>query len=174
MNHQMAIRKRWSDQYLPDIKSILGRALKVDSNFVVEATPEEDMRHNTDMIVLADCGARISCRVRQCKQWSIKNYKNEFTMRCSTPAGGRTEIEKVLNGWGDYFLYGFAAESGPQLFAYFVGDLAIFRMWHSAYLGSCGMPPGLPERPNVDGSRFRTYRIDELPKEFVIERLSPR
>ena len=92
--------KRWSDRFLPQIKQILGLHL------IDEPPVEEDMRHNTDLIVLRLDAVRVACRVRKYQYYL--EYTDEFTVRERRPSGERTELAKIIQGWGDYMLYGFA------------------------------------------------------------------
>ena len=50
--------KKWSDRFLVEIKRILGEHL------ISEPPIEEDMQHNTDLIVLRLNAVRIACRIR--------------------------------------------------------------------------------------------------------------
>ena len=50
--------KAWTDALMPEVKRILGEHL------IVTAPIEEDMKHNTDLIVLRLDGLRIACRIR--------------------------------------------------------------------------------------------------------------
>ena len=95
--------KKWSDTFLPEIKRHLGEHL------IGEPPVEEDQKRNTDLIVLKMDAVRIGCRIRRDQYIS---YKSEFTIRASRPNGTKTELEKIIEGWGDYFFYGFASDSG--------------------------------------------------------------
>ncbi|MDR1740414.1 MAG: hypothetical protein LBR38_01000 [Synergistaceae bacterium] len=140
--------KQWSDRFLPEIKSILGRAL------ISEAPPEEDATHGTDLIVLTLHPYRIACRVR--KHHYLAPYGNEFTIRSGRPSGAKTELTKIIEGWGDYFFYGFANAEETTLAQWFLGDLKAFRIWHSRQLlTGAGKLPGKLQF-NFDGSSSRT------------------
>jgi hypothetical protein len=155
-------------RYIPAMKRIVGEYL------VGEAPPEEDMQHNTDLIVLRLEAVRIACRVRDFEYLSRRNYANEFTLRSGRPSGIQTELQKVLAGWGDFILYGFKREDdSPELAAWVLGDLKVFRLWCFQWLVEHrGVVPG-NEVPNTDhSSKFRAFTIEELPPSFVRGRLT--
>jgi hypothetical protein len=156
----------WQRQFLPRVKQLIANYL------ITEAAPEEDKEHNTDLLVLKATTMRIACRIR--KSGDLK-YEGEFTIRSKRPSGAKTELAKVIEGWGDYIFYGFEHPSDPfALSAWLLGDLNVFRLWHSYQLiRRKGELPGL-ERENPDGSSwFRAYGITSLPSSFVVARKSP-
>ena len=156
--------KRWSDRFLPEIKSILGVHL------IGEPPVEEDAERNTDLMVLKLDAVRIGCRVRKHK--FLSRYSDEFTMRCGRPSGTKTELTKVIEGWGDYFLYGFCDAGERSLSAWMLGDLKVFRLWYCRSLRkmAAGQSPGSVKR-NIDGSSdFTAFKIFNLPAEFLIGR----
>ncbi len=171
MSVQMAVRRPWQDdmswsrQYLFNMSAICGAYL------IREAPWIEDAHHNTDLIFLAvPSGLRVACRVRQAHY--LLKWPDEFTIRCTRGSGIDTEIDKLLEGWGDYILYGFADDvsTRPRLKAWVLGDLKVFRTWYSAYTDTHGREPGALRRNGDGSSNFLAYRIDELPPEFVVAR----
>lgn len=156
--------KAWSDNFLPEIKSILGRHL------IGEAPEVEDQQRNTDLIVLRMEAVRIGCRVRSFDYWL--RYPDEFTVRAGRPSGVDTELAKIVSGWGDYFFYGFADRQSQSLHAWTLGSLHVFRLWHSRQLAR-GLRPWATQN-NVDGSSsFCAFRVNLLPADFVVARHSP-
>lgn len=154
----------WSRQYLPHMKAIVGAAL------IGEAPDEEDQQRNTDLIVLRLEAVRIGCRVRQHQY--LARYADEFTIRLSRPSGMDTELTKIMTGWGDYFLYGFAAADGSRLCAWLLGNLHVFRRWYWDQWTHTGREPGETQQ-NGDGTRFRVFKIDDLPRDFVVTQRAP-
>lgn len=151
--------KRYSDQFLSEIKQILGLYL------IGEAPIEEDQIRNTDMIVLRLNAVRIGCRIRRSKY--LQRYSNEFTIRTSRPHGTKTELAKIIEGWGDYFFYGFGDDNG-QLARWSLGDLRVFRLWFTSYVVKHGKQPGI-KKPNADrSSDFRAFRWVDLPRKFRV------
>lgn len=151
--------KRWSDQFMPEIKSRLGQAL------IGEPPTEDDQQRNTDLIVLKMDAVRIGCRVRKFNQIT---YAGEFTIRSGRPSGVKTELTKIIEGWGDYFFYGFSNQDETALYRWLIGDLKAFRIWYSRQLAkNYGRPPGIPQRNHDGSSSFYAFRWSEIP-EFVI------
>ena len=112
--------KRWSDRFLPEIKAILG------THLIGEPPVEEDAERNTDLMVLKMEAVRIGCRIRRHKY--LVAFGNEFTIRAGRPSGAKTELAKIVEGWGDYFFYGFSNAEHHELAAWFLGDLRVFRL----------------------------------------------
>jgi len=157
---------QWSRRFLPEMKRVVGEHL------IGEAPVEEDAERNTDLVVLKLEAVRIACRVR--KADCAVRYGHQFTIRCSRPSGVKTELAKVVEGWGDYLLYGFANDREDALLGWLLGDLRVFRLWWSSYLvKNHGDQPGRLI-PNRDGSsEFRAFTIADLPPKFVVARKLP-
>jgi hypothetical protein len=146
-------------RYLDHMRIIVGRHL------IAEAPAEEDMQRNTDLIVLRLDAVRIACRVR--RDTYRGRYGEQFTIRAGRPNGTKTELAKVIEGYGDYILYGFGAPNADYLTAWALGDLRVFRLWLAQSTVRAGHLPGV-ERPNTDGSStFRAFRYADMPPEFV-------
>lgn len=155
--------KKWSDKYIPEIKRNLGQHLISEpENF------KEDKEHNTDLTILQLNPYRIACRIRKDKY--REKYGNEFTIRASRPiTGHKTELTKIIEGWGDYFFYGFANDE--HLTQWFIGDLKAFRLWFNRELWKMdkGLMPGI-EQHNFDGSSgFRAFDKNAIPDFIVAE-----
>lgn len=147
--------KRWSDRFLPEIKQILGLYL------IGEPPQEEDSERNTDLIVLKMEPVRIACRIRRFEY--MKKYPNEITIRSGRPSGVKTELTKIMEGWGDFFFYGFANEDETRLAMWRLCDLKEFRVWLFRKLYT-GKMPGI-EKPNGDGSStFHAFNVNECEK----------
>lgn len=158
--------KKESDQFLDEIKMIIGRT------FISEPErEEEDSLRNTDLIVFKMEAIRVACRVRKMKYYD--DYGDEFTIRSKRPSGNKTELTKILEGWGDYLFYGFGTDGG-SLFDWRIGDLKQFRIWFQRETAKRrpGELPGIAQS-NTDGSSdFRAFKWDDLPGEFVVDRMS--
>jgi hypothetical protein len=153
--------KKWSDKYVLEIKRHLGE-------FLIGA-PEninEDISHNTDLIVLELKAVRIACRVRKDKY--REKYGHEFTIRSRRSTGIKTELAKIIEGWGDYIFYGFADEN--SLTQWFIGDLKAFRLWFCSELARRhGAAPGVLQE-NPDGSSdFRAFEKSIIPHFIIAE-----
>lgn len=158
--------KRWSDRFLPEIKAILGGYL------IGEPPMEEDAERNTDLMVLRMEAVRIGCRVRRHKY--LQEYGHQFTIRAGLPSGFKTELTKIVEGWGDYFFYGFSDEEEDRLQAWFLGDMKVFRRWYMAglYRSKPGVAPGERRKNTDNSSSFVAFNLNSLPPEFIIGRSS--
>lgn len=159
--------KRWSDKFLRDIKRILGEHL------IGEPPQEEDSERNTDLMVLRMDAVRIGCRIR--KHQYIARYGGEFTIRAGRPSGAKTELTKIIEGWGDYFFYGFANEDDTGLSGWALADMNVFRIWYNRQLVRlpAGVTPGISKQ-NADGSsHFASFRWCDMPAQFVIATGAP-
>lgn len=151
--------------YLPAVKTAIA------AHLISEAPIEEDMKRNTDLMVLKMDQLRISVRIRRHEYLYKLNYRNEFTIRKSVPSGVETELGKVISGWGTHIFYGFAGKQNYELAAWMLGDLNLFRGWlFKATCKNRGILPG-QDVPNGDGTRGQAFTIADLPDDFVIARV---
>lgn len=156
--------KRWSDRFIPEIKSILGVHL------IGEPPQEEDAERNTDLMVLKLDAVRIGCRIRK-NQYAAR-YGDEFTIRAGRPTGIKTELTKIIEGWGDFFFYGFSDEAEARLSTWVLCDLKVFRIWYVRKLATmdAGEVPGFGKN-NTDGSsNFAAFNLAWFPDKFVVAR----
>jgi hypothetical protein len=158
--------KKWSDKFLPDIKRVLGE-------FLIKAAPiEEDAERNTDLIVLKLDAVRIACRIRRYEYWS--RYPDQFTIRSGRPSGIKTELTKIIEGWGDYFFYGFSDEKESSLISWTLCDLKVFRVcFNRKIVERKGLLPGILQKNGDSSSSFIAFSLIEFPKEFIIARKVP-
>jgi len=157
----------WSRRFTREITAILGTEL------IVEAPRDEDVLRNTDLLVLRLDAVRIACRVRRhAVLLQHRAFRDQFTMRAGRPNGVKTELSKVIEGWGDYIFYGFANADETGLIAWLLGDLDVFRLWFNRRIvADQGRLPGT-QLENTDGSSsFVVFNIADLPREFVRQRV---
>ena len=152
--------KKWSDRFLSEIKRILGE------NLISEPPIEEDVERNTDLITLRLDVVRIGCRVR--KHAYLDKYGDEFTIRGKRLSNATTELAKIMEGWGDYFLYGFSDAHETRLEKWILGDLNAFRQYFAQhFMGNKGEMLGNEERNKDSSSSFYAFRYDDIPG-FVV------
>jgi len=150
----------WSDRFIPQIKPILGMYL------IGEATESQDALENTDLIVLTLDRVRIGCRVR--RHGYYEEYKNEFTIRANRPSGNKSELGKIVEGWGDYLFYGFADDEGSRLLAWRLLDLSVFRLWFNRAMYK-GKPYPWQQIANNDGSsEFFAFDVRSIGEDIEI------
>ena len=162
MRHEVQLwekDKAWADQFMPDVCGILGR------HIIGPAPVEEDAERNTDLIVLRMANSRIAVRMRSYERiW--KKWPNQITIRTERPTQHKTEYEKIIEGWGQYFFYGFGTEDG-LLGPWVLGNLTAFRNWvHRYKTQNAGEDPGQVMQ-NGDRTFFRAIDFAEIPN-FVI------
>jgi len=152
--------KKWSDRFLPEIKRILGEHL------IQEPPIAEDAERNTDLIVLRLDAIRIACRVRDNRY--LDRYGDEFTIRSSRTSGAKTELTKVIEGWGDYLFYGFANKDNTKLAQWRIISLNVFRLWFMRQISLRGGDmPGLTKQ-NTDGqSALTAFDVRDMPSDAV-------
>jgi hypothetical protein len=151
--------KRWSDRFLPEIKRILGEHL------IAEPPVEEDAQRNTDLIAMRLEAIRIACRIRRHKY--LAQYGSQFTFRSGVPSGVKTELTKIIEGWGDYFFYGFSNKTETALEQWILCDLKAFRVYFTRELvRRKGVMPGIPQS-NKGDSNFMVFDYRVIPG-FVI------
>lgn len=155
----------WQRQFLPQVKSIIGVHL------IGEAPLEDDAEKNTDLIVLRLEAIRIACRIRTGTY--LESFHDQFTIRCERPSGAKTELAKIIEGWGDYFFYGFGANDG-FLASWMLGDLRVFRLWLWQRLARDRQLPGQLCQNKDGSSKFYAYKLEQLPSSFVVARLPLR
>jgi hypothetical protein len=167
--------RAWTDKLLPEVienlQSDLGlRDLRV-------APYAEDVNRATDLITIGNSVVRIGVRLRTHFYW--KNYRNDFTIRSGRPSGVMTELDKILEGWGDYIFYGFANELKNSVVDYHVIDLKQFRRWsnnkdNQAVVETGSEPivfmfPNFREIENCDGTCFIPFNIDKVDSSIIVK-----
>lgn len=162
MTEQWEKDKEKADKYLSEIKQILGLYL------IGTAPIEEDQERNTDLIVLRMEAIRIACRMRG-YEYYIK-WPDDITIRSLRPSGVKTELTKIVEGWGDYFFYGFSNAKETVLHAWRLCDLKVFRLWFSRTLIplQSGGIPGIRKSNKNGSSDFRVFNTNEMPRDFIV------
>ncbi len=144
----------WGRKYIVCIK----RAL---CNFVLEEAPISlDQREATDLMILDAKDVRYACRMREAGY--DKKYGYQFTIRTGRPTGAKTELAKILDGFGDRFFYGFASERGIAIKRWCLIDLHTFRREYS-YLAKKAL-----HRRNSDRTTFDAWDVRNCPASLLI------
>ena len=154
--------RRWSDAFIPAIKKIVGPLLLEESSF------EVDTQQAADLVVMNARDKTIACRVRRCGY--ADRYGYEFTIRAKRDTGAKTELEKIVDGFGDWRFYGHAAEDGMNVSRWMVISLPALR---AAIIRKQAVPI---KQSNSDGTHFVAFDVRALPESclvsanFVVER----
>lgn len=147
----------WSDQFMPVIRSIVGPHL------LEPASLEIDRTRAADLVVLRAKNLMIACRVR--RPVRSAEYLNQFTLRSRRDSGARTELDKIIDGWGDWMFYGFAAsDTGAALERWYLIDLHSFR----SHLIRNPSQLKTGEQRNGDGTCFRWFDFQSFPQSPAI------
>lgn len=115
-----------------------------------ESTEEQDTKQATDFIIVAK-KKTIAARVRR----NNCTYR-DLTIRTRSRYGYRTEIDKLLDGWGDLYFYGWEGKDN-KINDYILVDIQ--KMRESGFLASISNRPHIS---NGDGTQFANISIMEL------------
>ena len=155
---------RWQEKFGPHYVEIARKAVLRDDDLSLTV---DEFKRNTDRMLTAvvrlpNGQLRISARARRHKY--KKRYLTEFTVRCRRPSGFDTEMQKLLEGYGDVFVYGFEAElNADRLHPWFIGNSEMLRQ----YIRSGGY---YEIRPNVDhSSHLAAFDLSDMPIGFLID-----
>jgi len=121
INSNYKENRQWSDLFIPELKRVLGE------NFINVAPEYKDTQEATDLIVMGIGRLCFACRVRRFEYF--EKYKNQFTIRLKLPGYKKSEMDKIKEGFGDYYFYGFSNKknNGSGFIQYIIFDLNIFR-----------------------------------------------
>lgn len=146
--------RRWSDAYIPAIKKIVGPLLLEESSF------EVDTQQAADLVVMNARDKTIACRVRRAGY--ADKYGHEFTIRAKRDSGAKTELEKIIDGFGDWMFYGHAAPDGMNVSRWMVVSLPALR---AAIIRKQAAPI---KQSNGDGTHFVAFDVRRLPDSCLI------
>ena len=108
----------WSNKFLFSISNILEKHFK---GLTFVAPPQLDLKNCTDYIVTSN-ELKIACRIRDIPYF----YKyGDFTIRNKRLSGTKTEWEKIKEGFGNFYFYGWGIP--PNVIYYQIIDLNILR-----------------------------------------------
>ena len=83
----------------------------------------------------------------------------EFTIRSKSEYNKRTEIHKILDGFGDWMFYGFT--KGDEVIFWSIIDLDVFR--NNYEYAHC------TEKSNYDGTKFTAFNIGTFPPSIIVD-----
>lgn len=158
--------RAWSDRYLPIMRILIGPHLLTPSPL------EVDTKQAADLIVLRGRDMTIACRIR--RHGYADRYPWDITIRSKRDSGARTELEKIVEGWADWFFYGHAALDHGALDRWVLLDLSLFRreFIREGLRQALGMQPRMgpvaKRQRNGDGTHFVAFDIRRFPSETVI------
>lgn len=160
-------QRLWSDKHLFAVFGIikqlpihiLGLELKI-------AKPEEDMKQATDFKVIEAGDKCFACRLR--KPGYANMYPWDISIRHRTQFNKKTEVHKILEGWGDLFFYGHVGNN-DEICRWHIIDLDAFRKcWKKTENGwSCPNSFDLEIKPNGDGTEGLYIHLLSWPNDLV-------
>lgn len=146
--------RKWSDAFIPAIKQVVGPLLLEESSF------EVDTQQAADLVVMNARDKTIACRVRRAGY--ADRYGYEFTIRSARDNGAKTELEKIVDGFGDWMFYGHAHQDGMNVSRWMVISLPALR---AAIIRKQASPL---KQSNGDGTHFIAFDARALPNDCVI------
>jgi hypothetical protein len=150
--------RSWSDRFIPAMRQIIGPHLLEPSSFDV------DTKQATDLVVMRARDHMIACRVRRAGYET--KYPFDFTVRSHRDSGAKTELEKLVDGWGDWMFYGH--EDGHAGFSrWWLVDLHSWRaaLIRDSVARKVGRNSGLiwHQKSNGDGTHFVSFDLRSFP-----------
>lgn len=144
--------RSWSDQFIPSIKDIVGpRLLNVSSDVV-------DRQQAADLVVLrGDGDITVACRIRRFGY--ADRFPDDVTIRSGRDTGAKTELAKIIEGFGSWFFYGHqSARGSAEIGLWWLLDLDAFRAHH--FRGHRGRLMS-----NGDGTHFQVFEVGRFEGE---------
>jgi len=162
INSDYIENRGWSDLFITQIKRELGEVF-------IEISPEyKDTQEATDLIIMGTGSICFACRVRRFNYF--EKYKDQFTIRLKLPKYNKSEMDKIKEGFGDFYFYGFSNKQndGSGFIQYIIFDLKTFRKY-LAYLKRANREECWEIKQNVDNSPdFVSFKIECFPPEMFI------
>lgn len=152
----------WSERFKNEIKQIL--YIYFNSLEFTEGTLEEDRYQCTDLISINN-KIRISARVRRFKFY--RNNYDELTL--TENPDKKPELKKIMEGWGNYYFYGYCDKNESRIHAWAIYDLDIFRSWILDYMFLYSTFPGkIRDKNDSNGTeKFRIIDVTNVPNIIV-------
>lgn len=148
-----SVNRAWADKMTPHVNRIVGP-------YLLETTPDQvDMKEGSDLWVIGGRDKRIAVRVRRAGY--AERYPFDFTVRSAVPSGVTTELEKLVNGFGDWMFYGHASVDETSISHWMLIDLAAWR----AHLIRWALKRKNPNdrlwtaQSNDDGTKFAAFDV---------------
>lgn len=153
--------RTWSDQFIPEIRRIVGPYLLQESSFEVDANQA------ADLVVLKARNMTIAARIR--RHGYADRYPFEFTIRSKRDSGSKTELAKLMEGWGDWMFYAHASKSSNLFDRWMLIDLSAWRehLLRTGY-ASQGWKHLAKNQSNGDGTYFVAFDVRKFPSNLLI------
>lgn len=147
--------REWSDQFIPEVKKIVGQYLLKTADF------RQDTTEATDLIVLCAEGLRIAVRMR--RPGAAEKFPFDFTIRRWLANGCPTEMHKIVDGWGDWLFYGHArALDSNEICRWWIVNLHALRSHMIRYGKAAGKPVTLPNSNDGGMTRLTAFNLQHF------------
>lgn len=164
LNMGYSQNREWSDNFLPLVKQIVGPHLLEPSPYEVDAN------QCGDLVVVRGKAKTVGVRVRE--HYAADKWPDQFTIRSRLDSGNKTELAKIINGWGDVFFYGFADENEQGFAGWYLIDMDVFRKALMYPERRDSIRTG--EKCNGDGTYFRWFKVSDFPDALLIDSSPPQ
>lgn len=134
-------------------RSMIHRILNRNAHHMtqlIESSPYEDTNEAFDA-VYSFYEVKVPIRIRENKYLRYQ----DFTIRSKAKHGGKTEIDKLREGFGDYYFYAWQTPNRKGFDSYLIVSLSKFRE-----SGLINKPDF--KRKNHDGTEFFCYSVADL------------
>lgn len=148
--------RNWADRFISQQKKIIGEHKIKDISSLEQASQEKDSNEATDMVLKVG-GQSISLRVRKTGKF------RDFTIRTKSEGHGKTEIDKLKEGYGNYYLYCWA--EGDTITEWMFLDIEKIRQ--SGLLIYAPLKNGTKTNWS-DGTKFTWISFEDLMKNDCI------
>jgi len=163
INSNYLENRNWSDLFIIQLKRELGEV------FINIAPEYKDTQEATDLIIFEKGSLCFACRVRRFEYF--EKYKDQFTIRLKLPNYKKSEMDKIKEGFGDYYFYGFSNKhnDGSGFIQYLIFDLNEFRN----YIGYLKIREGecWEKKSNINGSPdFIAFNINCFKDKMFVKK----
>lgn len=155
-----SLDRRWSDRFIPEIQRIVGPFLLRPSSFNV------DTQQAADLVLLKARGMDIAARVR--RSGYADRYPFEFTIRSGRDTGAKTELAKLMEGFGDWLFYGHSCDSEKVISRWFLIDLHVWRESLLRHGYKSGWGKLARAKSNSDGTHFIAFDVRDFQPHLLI------
>lgn len=139
----------WAQKLAPKIKATIAHCMIDAASF------EQDTKEATDFVVLrSPARGMIAARVRKPDGDYATRYPWDFTIRSKLDSGTKTELEKIMEGFGDWLFYGHA-DKQDNIHLWWLIDLELLRQ----DLKNIGMKNLRGQKANGDGTFFVPFKV---------------
>lgn len=145
------VNRAWSDRFIPRLKYLIGPQLLEVSSFDV------DTQQAADLVVMRAKDQMIAARVR--RHGYAERYPYEFTVRSALDSGAKTELSKMVDGFGDWMFYGHASADDQDIERWWLIDL---HAWRAALIRNRG-DLTMYQKSNHDGTHFVSFDLRSFP-----------